>query len=179
MRARHAHSPPRPPAGRLQRRKHRFASLDPRGRRIPRTPKPAAGRRPRPLSVLLYSRSLQQHAGWRPRPWWEWEWGWGKGKGLRALDCESILHRGSSGRDPRAARVSYPFPEFHVSVGQVLAEIRDLLPPARICLTLAPLGGRRKQETDYYVLDAFAFLVYTIVLTSLQIRLAVFFLQIA
>lgn len=61
-RARHAHSPPRPPAGRLQRRKHRLASRDPGSPRFEQTPRPAAGLQPRPR-VLLSALKLQQQSG--------------------------------------------------------------------------------------------------------------------
>lgn len=69
---------------------------------------------------------------------------------MRALHLESIFHRGSSGGDPRAARVSYPFPEFQVSVGQVLAEISDPLPSNSFFNSRTPLAGEGMIKTDCY-----------------------------
>lgn len=73
--------------------------------------------------------------GRRPRPWWEWRWG--DGKGLRGLDRESIFHRGSSGRDPRAAPASYPSLSFRFQWVRFWLKLVMRF-PARVPLTLSP-----------------------------------------
>ncbi|XP_047549447.1 uncharacterized protein LOC125079703 [Lutra lutra] len=110
-----------------------------------------ACRRPRPRVLFPSAPSLSCKRWRRPRPWWEL--GWGEGKGLRALDHESIFHRGSSVTQGLLAFAILS--EFRVSVGQVLAGISDPLPSKSFINSRTPLAGEAKKKTDCDVLGAF------------------------
>lgn len=112
-----------PPGRRLQRHKHRRASLDPQRPRLARATKPAAAGRSRLPVFVLFPKPPAARGGGGRAPGGS---GVGLREGARALGRLSVLHRGSSGRD--RGLLEFPIPRVSGSSGSGSAEISDPLP---------------------------------------------------
>lgn len=131
VRVRHAHSPPRPPAGRLQRRKHCFVSWDPGGPRFARTAEPAA--RPARGSCSPPLRASAASAGGGRAP--GGSLGGVKGRGCAPWITNRFFTEGRQG--PKGCWRLLSISSFGFQCVRFKQELVIRF-PARVSLTLAP-----------------------------------------